>query len=180
MRFSPLFLQGAWLIEPEPHRDDRGFFARTWCAREFAERGLSASFVQASVSFNDAAGTLRGMHYQAEPHAETKLVRCTAGAIYDVVVDIRPTSPTYLRWVAETLSGENRRALYIPQGFAHGFLTLENRTEVLYEISEFHHPESARGLRWSDPALGVDWPREPTLISARDAGYPLFSQPSRS
>jgi len=179
MRFLPLLLEGAWLVEPEPYRDDRGFFARTWCAREFAEHGLSASFVQASVSFNYAAGTLRGMHYQAEPHAETKLVRCTAGSIYDVLVDIRPASRTYLKWVAETLSRENRRALYIPEGFAHGFLTLENGSEVLYEITEFHHPESARGLRWNDPALGIDWPSEPTRISARDAAYPLFSEVTR-
>jgi dTDP-4-dehydrorhamnose 3,5-epimerase len=142
--------------------------------REFAEHGISASFVQSSVSFNEVAGTLRGMHYQAEPHVEKKLVRCTRGSIYDVLVDVRATSPTYLAWRAEVLSAENRKALYIPAGFAHGFVTLEDASEVLYEISEFHHPESARGLRWNDPRLGIEWPREPVRISSRDAGYPLL------
>jgi dTDP-4-dehydrorhamnose 3,5-epimerase len=174
MRFSPLSIEGAWLIEPELHADERGLFARTWCVRDFAERGLSASFVQGSVSFNEVAGTLRGLHYQAEPHPEIKLVRCTAGSIYDVVVDVRPESATYLRWQGEVLSAENRRALYIPQGLAHGFITLEDKSEVLYEISEFHHPECARGLRWNDPSIGVEWPREPTRMSARDAAYPLL------
>ncbi len=174
MKFSPLAVLGAWLIEPEPHADERGFFARTWCVRDFAERGISASFVQASVSFNEVAGTLRGLHYQAEPHPEIKLVRCTAGSIYDVVVDVRPESATYLRWQGEVLSAANRRALYIPKGLAHGFITLEDKSEVLYEISDFHHPESARGLRWNDPAIGIVWPREPVRMSARDAAYPLL------
>ena len=174
MKFSPLAVLGAWLIEPEPHADERGFFARTWCVRDFAERGISASFVQASVSFNEVAGTLRGLHYQAEPHPEIKLVRCTTGSIYDVVVDVRPESATYLRWHGEVLSAENRRALYIPKGLAHGFITLEDKSEVLYEISEFHHPECARGLRWNDPAIGIEWPREPARMSARDAAYPLL------
>lgn len=174
MRFSPLSLTGAWLIEIEPRGDDRGFFARTWCAREFEEHGISASFVQASVSFNEVAGTFRGMHYQAAPHAERKLVRCTAGAIYDVIVDVRPDSATYRRWHGETLSAANRRAFYIPEGFAHGFITLEDKTEVLYEISAFHEPSAARGLRWNDPAIGIRWPREPGRISERDATYPFF------
>ncbi len=175
MKFSSLVLDGCWLIEPEPHSDERGLFARTWCVREFAERGLSASFVQASTSYNELAGTLRGMHHQLEPHSETKLVRCTAGAIYDVAVDVRPNSATYLKWIAEVLSADNRRALYIPPGFAHGFVTLEEKSEVLYELSEFHHPESARGLRWNDPAIGIQWPREPVRISERDANYALLS-----
>jgi len=175
MKFSPLALEGVWLVEPELHKDERGFFARTWCEKEFSEHGLSARFVQSSVSFNEIAGTLRGLHYQAEPHAEAKLVRCTAGSIYDVVVDVRSGSPTYLGWRAEVLSAENRRALYIPRGFAHGFVTLAERSEVLYEISEYHHPDAARGLRWNDPAIGIEWPREPARISARDAGYPLLS-----
>jgi len=179
MRFSALSIGGAWLIEPEPHADERGLFARTWCVRDFAERGLSASFVQASVSFNDVAGTLRGLHYQEEPHAEIKLVRCTAGSIYDVVADLRPESPTYLAWQGEMLSAQNRRAFYVPKGCAHGFITLEDRSEVLYEISEFHHPESARGVRYSDPLLGIAWPREPVRISARDAGYPRLSKSGR-
>jgi dTDP-4-dehydrorhamnose 3,5-epimerase len=180
MKFSPLAVEGVWLIEPEPHQDERGFFARTWCQKEFSEHGLSATFVQASVSFNEIAGTLRGLHYQAEPHAEEKLVRCTAGAIYDVVVDVRPDSRTYLRWAAEVLSAENRRALFIPKGFAHGFLSLDPKSEVLYEISEFHHAEAARGLRWNDPAIGIEWPRAPARISARDAAYPLMAPAARS
>jgi dTDP-4-dehydrorhamnose 3,5-epimerase len=179
MRFSPLSLTGAWLVEIEPRADDRGLFARTWCAREFAEHGISATFVQASVSFNDVAGTLRGMHYQASPHAETKLVRCTAGAIYDVLVDLRPESTTYRQWHGETLTNTNRRALFIPEGFAHGFITLEDATEVLYEISAFYEPSAARGVRWNDPALAIRWPREPIRISERDANYPLLADLGR-
>jgi dTDP-4-dehydrorhamnose 3,5-epimerase len=175
MRFSSLSVGGAWLVEPELRVDDRGFFARTWCAREFAGHGLSQSFVQSSISYNERAGTLRGLHYQIEPHAEAKLVRCTAGAIYDVVVDLRPESPSYLRWHGETLSFANRCALYVPKGCAHGFLTVEDRSEVLYEISEFYEPGSARGVRWNDPIVGIRWPREPMVISERDAGYPLLS-----
>jgi dTDP-4-dehydrorhamnose 3,5-epimerase len=177
MRFSPLDVDGAWLIEPELQTDDRGLFARIWCAREFADRGISASFVQSSVSFNDVAGTLRGMHYQADPHSEIKLVRCTAGSIFDVIVDMREGSKTHLKWCAATLSARNRHALYIPKGCAHGFITLEDRSEVLYEISEFHHPESARGARWNDPLFAIDWPREPVRISARDAAFPLLMRP---
>jgi dTDP-4-dehydrorhamnose 3,5-epimerase len=175
MHFSPLAVDGSWLVEPEPQPDERGLFARIWCAREFREHGLCASFVQSSVSFNDVAGTLRGMHYQAEPNGEVKLVRCTAGSIFDVIVDLREASKTYLKWCAATLSGENRSALYIPQGCAHGFITLEERSEVVYEISEFYHPESARGVRWNDPALAIQWPRAPARISARDAAYALLS-----
>jgi dTDP-4-dehydrorhamnose 3,5-epimerase len=177
MQFSALSVDGAWLVEPEFRVDERGFFARTWCAREFADKGLSHSFVQSSVSFNEKAGTMRGLHYQADPNAETKLVRCTAGEIYDVVVDLRPDSPTYLRSHGELLSFGNRRALYIPKGCAHGFLTLEDRSEVLYEISEFYEPAAARGVRWSDPVLGIRWPRQPAVISERDAGYALLPRP---
>jgi dTDP-4-dehydrorhamnose 3,5-epimerase len=180
MRFSPLSIGGAWMIDPEPHADERGLFARTWCAREFAEHGLSASFVQASVSFNEVAGTLRGLHYQASPHQEIKLVRCTAGSIYDVVVDLRPESPTYLAWQGETLSAQNRRAFYVPKGCAHGFISLADGSEVMYEISEYHHPESARGLRYSDPLLAIAWPCEPARISRRDAEYPLLSKRERA
>jgi dTDP-4-dehydrorhamnose 3,5-epimerase len=180
MLFSRLAVTGAWLVTPEPRGDERGFFARTWCVREFAERGISAEFVQASVSFNEIAGTLRGMHYQAEPHHEKKLVRCTAGAIYDVVVDLRPGSASHLKWHGEVLSSENRAALYVPEGCAHGFITLTDKSEVLYEISAFHEPAAARGLRWNDPALGIVWPREPARISERDAQYPLLLSPSSS
>ncbi|HMI84746.1 MAG TPA: dTDP-4-dehydrorhamnose 3,5-epimerase [Polyangiaceae bacterium] len=173
MRFTPLLVEGAWLIEPEPRRDERGLFARTRCVNEFAEKGLTATFVQDSVSYNDVAGTLRGLHYQVEPHREVKLVRCTAGSIHDVIVDLRERSPSYLKWVAKVLSAENRHALYVPEGCAHGFVTLEDRSEVFYQISEFHHPESARGVRWNDPAFAIEWPREPAQISERDAEHPL-------
>ena len=176
MRFKPLLVEGVWLVEPEPRRDERGLFTRTWCENEFAEKGLTARFVQSSVSFNDVAGTLRGLHYQAEPHAEVKLVRCTAGSIYDVIVDLRETSGSYLKWCATTLSAENRNSLYIPEGCAHGFVTLEDKSEVLYQISEFYHPDAARGVRWSDPAFGIEWPREPARISQRDAEYPLLAK----
>jgi dTDP-4-dehydrorhamnose 3,5-epimerase len=175
MRFSPLLVAGAWLVDPEPHADERGFFARTFCAREFEAHGLSPSFVQASVSVNEMAGTLRGMHYQDEPHPEAKLVRCTVGEIYDVVIDLRRGSPSYLRWQGEVLSAENRRALYVPKGCAHGFITLADKSEVLYDISAFYEPGSARGVRWNDPVFAIKWPREPVRISERDANYPLLS-----
>jgi dTDP-4-dehydrorhamnose 3,5-epimerase len=178
MRFTPLALAGAWLVEPEPRADERGFFARTRCAREFEEHGLSTTFVQESISFNDVAGTLRGMHYQLPPHDETKLVRCTAGSIYDVAVDVRPESPTRWRWHGEVLSAANRRALYIPQGYAHGFITLEDQTEVLYEISAYYEPGAARGIRWNDPLLSIAWPRQPARISERDASYALLEKPA--
>jgi dTDP-4-dehydrorhamnose 3,5-epimerase len=174
MRFVSLAVQDAWRLEPELRPDDRGFFARTWCTREAAAHGIEVTFVQVSISFNDVAGTLRGLHYQAAPHAESKLVRCTAGAIFDVIVDLRPESPTYRRWHGETLSAKNRLGLYIPRGFAHGFVTLEDNSEVLYQISEFYHPESARGVRWNDPALGIEWPRAPVRVAPRDAEFALL------
>ncbi|HXX48732.1 MAG TPA: dTDP-4-dehydrorhamnose 3,5-epimerase [Myxococcota bacterium] len=172
MIFKETGLPGAWLIELERVEDGRGFFARSFCAREFAERGLAARFVQSSVSFNARAGTLRGMHFQLPPHREVKLVRCTAGAVFDAIVDLRTGSPTRLRWFGTELDAANRRMLYIPEGFAHGFLTLAPDTEVFYEMSEFYAPQAGRGLRWSDPALGIRWPAAPTVIAERDAGYP--------
>ena len=177
MRFTPLVVEGAWLVEPEPHRDERGLFARTRCVNEFGDKGLTAAFDQDSVSFNEIAGTLRGMHYQAAPHGEIKLVRCTAGSIFDVVVDLRETSPSYLKWHGQVLSAENRAAFYIPEGCAHGFVTLEDRSEVFYQISGLFHAESARGVRWNDPAFGIAWPREPARISQRDAEYPIYVKP---
>jgi dTDP-4-dehydrorhamnose 3,5-epimerase len=179
MRFVRLSVEGTWLVEPEPRADERGLFARTWCVNEFADHGLSATFVQASVSYNESVGTLRGLHYQEAPHAEVKLVRCTAGAVYDVVVDLRRESPTYQKWCAEELTAENRRALYVPKGCAHGFVTLRDATEVYYEISEFYHPESARGVRWNDPVFGIDWPRAPARISSRDAEYASWPTPQQ-
>jgi dTDP-4-dehydrorhamnose 3,5-epimerase len=174
MRFTETKLAGAFVIEPERFEDERGFFARTWCVREFEAHGLVTRLVQCSVSFNRRRGTVRGMHYQAAPHEEVKLVRCVRGAILDVIVDARPGSPTLHQWVAVELDAESQRALYVPRGFAHGFQTLADDTEVFYQISEFFHPESARGLRWDDPALGIDWPLEVSVISAKDRAYPLL------
>jgi dTDP-4-dehydrorhamnose 3,5-epimerase len=174
VNFVPTTIGGAYRIEPERLVDERGFFARTWCEREFQEHRLEARLVQCSISFSTKRGTLRGMHYQAPPHAEAKLVRCTRGAIYDVILDVRPDSPTRLAWAAFELTAENRTALYIPDGIAHGFLTLADECEVFYQMSEFFHAPAARGLRWNDPAFGIDWPRNVTTISARDANYPLW------
>lgn len=168
-------IPGVFIVEPQPHRDERGFFARTWCADEFAAAGLNPALAQCSISFNPAVGTLRGMHYQAAPHAEAKLVRCTMGAIFDVALDLRPDSPAYLRHVGVELSAENRRALYIPEGCAHGFLTLADDSEVFYQISVPYAPGSARGARFDDPAFGIRWPGPAKVISARDRAYPDFS-----
>jgi dTDP-4-dehydrorhamnose 3,5-epimerase len=172
--FREAGLAGAWLIDIEPQEDERGFFGRTFSRDDFAARGLKADFLQCSLSYNRRSGTLRGMHYQAPPHAENKLVRCTMGAVLDVIVDLRPGSPTFLRWVQFELSAENRRSLYVPELCAHGFMTLSDDTEVSYQITEYHHPESARGARWNDPLLGIRWPREPAVISARDQAHPLL------
>ena len=171
MIFEKTPLAGALVIEPERMADSRGFFARTFCAREFAEHGLATQFVQSSVSFNARAATLRGMHFQVAPHREAKLVRCTSGAIWDAIVDLR-AGPTRLEWFGVELSAENRRALYIPEGFAHGFITLEPNSEVFYEMNQFFAPQAARGLRWNDPALGIAWPKHPEVIAERDASYP--------
>jgi dTDP-4-dehydrorhamnose 3,5-epimerase len=175
MIFKETELPGAFIVELEAHSDERGFFARTWCAREFAEHGLAPDLAQANVSFNRRAGTLRGMHWQAAPHAEDKLVRVTAGAVWDVAIDLRPSSPTYTSYVGVRLDATNRTALWVPKGFAHGFLTLEDDTEVVYQMSQFYVPEAARGLRWDDPAFAVQWPAEVRVISERDATYPDFS-----
>lgn len=175
MRLEPLELAGAFVVEVEPHIDERGLFARTWSADEFAERGLVTEWAQASTSHNRVAGTLRGLHYQADPHAEVKLVRCSSGAAYDVVVDLRADSPTYRRWAAVELTAENRRGVYIPVGFAHGFQTLADDTELSYLTSARYRPELARGVRWDDPALGVEWPAcERRVISERDRALPLL------
>jgi len=167
-------LAGVFIVDPQSVRDERGLFARTFCAREFAERGLDPRVVQCSTSFNARRGTLRGMHYQAAPNGETKLVRCTAGAIFDVAVDLRPGSATHRRWVATELSASSRRALYVPEGVAHGFMTLEDASEVLYQMSAFHEPGAARGVRWDDPAFAIAWPSEPVAVSARDRAFPDY------
>lgn len=173
-------LRGAFVIEPELERDERGFFARTWCERDFAAHGLDARPVQCSVSFSERAGTLRGLHYQAAPFEEVKIVRCINGAVFDVIVDLRPDSPTLARHFHIVLSAANRTMLYVPQGFAHGFQTLEDASEVEYQISEFYRPDAARGVRWNDPAFGIRWPAaDRRIMSHRDQNYPDFSYPIR-
>ncbi|MEZ4727776.1 MAG: dTDP-4-dehydrorhamnose 3,5-epimerase [Caldilineaceae bacterium] len=174
MIFQPTNLQGAYLIALEPVADERGFFARSWCRQEFTDHGLDATLVQCNLSFNKRRGTLRGMHYQVAPSSETKLIRCIRGALYDVAIDLRPTSPTFLQWTGVTLTAENRLSFYIPQGFAHGFQTLANDTEIFYQMSEFYAPASARGLRWNDPLFAIQWPLAVTAISAKDQQYPDF------
>jgi dTDP-4-dehydrorhamnose 3,5-epimerase len=165
-------LVGVYVIEPEKVEDERGFFARTFCQREFKAHGLNHRVAQCSTSFNKRKGTLRGLHYQVAPYGEAKVVRCTAAAIYDVALDLRPDSLTYKQWMAVELTEENRRALYIPAGCAHGFQTLIDDAEVYYQISEFHHPEAARGVLWNDPEFRIEWPLEPAVMSAKDTNYP--------
>lgn len=173
--FMKTAVEGAYVIEPEQYGDVRGFFARTWCAREFEKQGLDSRLVQCSISFNRKAGTLRGMHYQIAPHEEAKLVRATAGSAFDVAIDLRPNSPTYLRHATVVLSAEDRNAIYIPAGCAHGFQTLEDDTEIFYQISAFHEPSAARGVRWDDPTFGIAWPPTATRIMIdRDASYPDY------
>jgi dTDP-4-dehydrorhamnose 3,5-epimerase len=176
MKLTETDLPGVVEVDIEPNIDERGFFARTWCQKEFAERGLDSRLVQCSISFNKRKGTLRGIHYQAEPMPEAKLVRCTAGAIYDVVVDLRPQSSTFKQWIGVTLAAESRHMLYVPEGCGHGFLTLENNTEVLYQISEFYYPELARGVRWNDPVFNITWPGAVEVISERDLTFPDYGQ----
>jgi dTDP-4-dehydrorhamnose 3,5-epimerase len=177
MIFTESRLSGAYLVDVERLTDERGFFARSYCAEEFAARGLGPELRQCSVSYNAHKGTLRGMHYQSAPHEEHKLVRCTAGAIFDVIVDIRATSPTYRHWFGAELTAGNHRSLFIPPGFAHGFVSLADDTEVYYMISVAHAPQASRGFRWNDPAFAIEWPLPPAVISARDAAYPLLDGP---
>lgn len=175
MIFSETDLPDAYVIDLERIEDERGFFARSWCRREFSEHGLSTDIAQANMSFNKRKGTLRGMHFQAPPHAEAKLVRCTRGAIYDVIVDLRSDSPTHSRWVGVELTAENRRMLYVPEGFAHGFQTLQDDTEIFYLVSEFYAPEAEGGVRWDDAAFGIEWPLgAPTEISDKDRAWPDY------
>lgn len=177
MIFTDLPVKGAYLIDIEPHSDERGFFARSFCAKEFAEHGLQEAFVQANLSHNLHRGTLRGLHYQHPPHAEAKLVRCTRGALFDVVVDLRSESPTYGQWAGAELSADNRRALYVPEDCAHGFQTLVDDTEASYLLSAFYTPGAEGGLRWDDPELDINWPiQPPTLISTKDAGWPVLKE----
>jgi dTDP-4-dehydrorhamnose 3,5-epimerase len=175
MRFVPTALPGVTIIEPEPHRDGRGFFARVYCPREFAEAGIPFSPTQVNLSRNTARNTLRGLHYQPAPFAEAKLVRVTRGRVFDVVVDLRAGTPTYRHWVSVELDAEDARAVFVPEGCAHGFLSLEPDTDVLYQMSRDHVPGHAAGLRWDDPALGIAWPAAPQVISPADAAWPLLS-----
>ena len=175
MIFSPSILPGVWSITPQRHEDERGYFARTFCVREFTEHGLDPRLVQHSLSYNRLRGTLRGMHFQAPPHVENKLVTCSRGAIYDVVLDVRRESPTHGKWAAFTLTADNGEAVFIPAGCAHGFITLEDDTTVRYDISEYHAPDAARGVRFDDPAFAVVWPLAPAVISPRDLAFPAFT-----
>ena len=175
MKFTASKLTGAYIIEPELITDERGFFARSWCQQEFKKLGLNSKLVQCNISFNHKKGTLRGMHYQAKPYEEAKLVRCTKGGIYDVIIDLRGESPTFKRWDAVELTAENLKMFYVPEGFAHGFQTLVDDTEVFYQMSEFYHPESSRGVRWDDQAFNIIWPEcAPRIISDQDSSYLAF------
>ncbi len=176
MRFEPVGLDGAWLVHLEPIHDERGFFARTFCVNEFGARGLATDFPQHSVSCSLRKGTLRGIHFQREPHAEVKLVRCLSGSIWDVIVDLRPGSPTFRKWRGFELSDENGLQLYIPKGFAHGFQTLSDKTRVNYLISTFYAPDAASGVRYDDPAFGIAWPIPITEIAEKDLLWPLVAQ----
>ena len=174
MIFVETKLQGAFVIEPEKHADERGFFARTFCNHEFEEHGLNSQVAQCNVSFNRKKGTLRGMHYQAAPWSEAKLVRCTAGSIYDVIIDLRKDSATFKQHVAVELSAANHKMLYVPEGFAHGFQTLEDHCEIFYQMSQFYSKEHSCGVRWNDPAFGIAWPEADRIIVDRDRAYPDF------
>lgn len=180
MIFTETKLAGAFVVEPDVYEDERGYFALTWSRDEFEARGLDAGLAQSNLSYNRRRGTLRGMHYQTAPHEQAKLVRCARGAIYDVIVDLRPGSPTFARWIAEELTESNRRMLYVPRGFAHGFQSLADDTEVAYQMSESYRPEAAAGVRWDDPAFGIRWPLEVAVIAPRDRDYPDFLLPGRS
>jgi len=172
--FKETKLKGAYIIEIETAEDERGFFARSFCQKEFEEHGLNFRIVQCSLSYNKKKGTLRGMHYQVAPYEEAKLVSCIRGAIYDVIIDLRADSPTYYQWFAVELTADNYKMVYIPAGFAHGFQTLDDNTTVFYQMSEFYHPECARGVRWDDPAFGIEWPIKNYIISAKDRKFPDF------
>ena len=178
MRFEALPLAGAYSVIPEPHDDERGFFARIWSSAEFAERGLAPRLAECSVSHTPHRGTLRGLHYQVAPHEEAKFVTCVRGSIWDVIVDLRTESPTFRQWHGTELDGGQLQAFYVPEGFAHGFLTLSDDVLVLYQISEFHDAASARGVRWDDPAFGIFWPFQPSVVGERDRSYPDFNGPA--
>jgi dTDP-4-dehydrorhamnose 3,5-epimerase len=172
--FSPTALAGAFIVELDRRNDDRGYFARTWCQREFEEQGLDMALVQCSVSHSLRRHTLRGMHWQASPHSEVKIIRCTRGAIWDVIIDLRPESQTYMHHLGVELTADSARALYVPEGVAHGFVTLADGSEVFYQMSKFHEPAFARGVRWNDPAFAIEWPVSAPILHPRDASYPDY------
>lgn len=174
MLFTETKLKGAYIIDVKRLEDERGFFGRSYCQREFEALGLNTNVVQTNVSYNKKKGTLRGMHMQLAPHEETKLVRCTHGAIYDVIVDLRPDSPTFKQWVGVELTADSYRMLYVPEGFAHGFITLEDNTDVTYQVTQFYTPGAERGYRWDDPAFNIQWPIEPVVISEKDRAHAPF------
>jgi len=176
MRFTETPLKGAYLIDLEKRGDERGFFARFYCEREFDEHGLATNFVQINNSLSAQRGTLRGMHYQLPPNGEVKVVRCIRGSLFDVIVDLRPKSPTYKKWFGAELTAENRTMMYVPVGFAHGFLTTSDDAEALYLVSAFYAPSDERGLRYNDPAVGIQWPFEPVVVSAKDTAHPDFNE----
>jgi dTDP-4-dehydrorhamnose 3,5-epimerase len=174
MKFLPTKLQGAFEVQLESHADERGSFARSWCTNEFESNGLNPKLAQCSISYNVKKGTLRGMHFQAEPYPEAKLVRCTRGALYDVVVDLRPESPTFREWIGIELTPTNQKMVYVPERCGHGFITLADETEVFYQITEFYHAGLSQGVRWDDPAFQIAWPMTPVVMSDRDRAYPDF------
>ena len=176
MKFVETKLQGLLMVEFEIHEDERGFFTRSWCQKEFQARGLNSQLVQCDISFNHKRGTLRGLHYQTDPHDEVKLVRCTKGRIYDVAVDMRPSSRTFKKWFAVELAADSHLMLYIPTGFAHGFQTVEDESEIFYQMSNFYNPISARGVRWNDPAFGITWPIKNPILSEKDKSYEDFKR----
>jgi dTDP-4-dehydrorhamnose 3,5-epimerase len=179
VRFRQTAIEGIVVVEIEPIEDERGFFARSWCSREFGEQGLATSFVQENIGYNLVAGTLRGLHFQRDPFAESKVVRCTAGAVWDVAVDLRPGSASYRRWTAIELSAQTRNMLYIPEGCAHGYLSLTDRAEIRYLTSQFYEPAAASGARYDDPSFGIKWPGEIRVVSDADLGWPLIGEMSQ-
>jgi len=176
MIFKETTIPGAYVMEPERITDHRGFFARVWCKREFQQHGLNSELLQSNIGFSYRKGTVRGLHFQTFPHAETKIVRCTRGAIFDVVVDLRPDSPTYKKWFGVELTGENRKMIYVPEGMAQGYMTLEDCTEINYHTSQFFNVEAASGVRFNDPAFDIKWPMAPVVISEQDRNWPLIKR----
>jgi len=176
LQFKETKLSGAYIIDLDTIKDERGFFARAWCQKEFEENGLKSNIAQCNLSFNHKKGTLRGMHYQVKPYEEVKMVRCTQGKILDVIIDLRKDSPTYKEWIGVELSADNNRMLYVPEGFAHGYQTLEDNSVVYYQVTEFYQPGSERGIRWNDPAFSIEWPLEVFVISEKDNSHPDYTE----